>query len=152
MTGVEMVHVPYRGGGQMLEAVMKKECGFGFSVLSSAAGHLRGNTLRPLAVSGTARASSIPDIPTMAEAGFPDFDLITWNMLLGPPGMPAEAQAAWSAAMAATLTDVPTAERLRQSGLDPAPPSPPSAAAAYLAGEARKYGEIVSAAGARLRG
>ncbi len=149
---VTVTHVPYRSGGQMLEAVLKNECGFGFSVLSSAAGQLRSGTLRAIAVSGPVRAASFPDIPTMAESGFPDFDLITWYMLLGPPGMAPEVQSAWSAAMAATLTDTPTKERLIQSGLDPAEPSPPSAAAAYLARETASYGAIISAAGARMRG
>ncbi|MDB5412053.1 MAG: tripartite tricarboxylate transporter substrate binding protein [Rubritepida sp.] len=146
-----VTHVPYRSGGQMLEAVLKNECGFGFSVLSSAAGHLRGGTLRALALSGPVRSTSLPAIPTMAESGFPDFDLITWYMLLGPPGMSAEVQAAWSAAMATTLRDPATVERLVQSGLDPAQPSPPAAAAAYLADETARYGAIVAAAGARLR-
>ncbi|MBS7811817.1 Bug family tripartite tricarboxylate transporter substrate binding protein [Roseococcus pinisoli] len=147
-----VTHVPYRGGGQMLEAVMKDECGFGFPVLSSAAGHLRGGVLRALAVSGPTRSASFPEVPTMAEAGFRDFDLITWYMLLGPPGMAPAVQSAWSAAMAATLADAATKERLEQSGLDPAPPSPPSAAAAYLARETAGYGAIIAAAGARLRG
>jgi tripartite-type tricarboxylate transporter receptor subunit TctC len=147
-----VTHVPYRSGGQMLEAVLKNECGFGFSVLSSAAGHLRGGTLRALALSGPSRSASFPAVPTMAESGFPDFDLITWYMLLGPPGMTPEVQALWSSAMAAALTDTPTKERLIQSGLDPAAPSPPSAAAAYLARETASYGAIISAAGARMRG
>ncbi|RVT96009.1 tripartite tricarboxylate transporter substrate binding protein [Rhodovarius crocodyli] len=147
-----VTHVTYRGGSQMLEAVMKQETGFGFSVLSSAAGHLRGGTLRALAVSGPSRAASLPNVPTMAEAGFPDFDLITWYMLLGPPGMSAEIQQIWSRAMAETLTDAPTAARLTESGLDPARPSPPSAAADYLKAEVARYGAIVQAAGDRLRG
>ena len=147
-----VTHVPYRSGGQMLEAVLKNECGFGFSVLSSAAGHLRGGMLRALAVSGPARAAAFPAVLTMAESGFPDFDLITWYMLLGPPGMAPEIQSAWSAAMAAMLTDAPTKERLVQSGLDPAEPSPPPAAAAYLARETASYGAIIRAAGTRMRG
>ncbi|WP_160123498.1 Bug family tripartite tricarboxylate transporter substrate binding protein [Rhodovarius lipocyclicus] len=146
-----VTHVTYRGGSQMLEAVMKQETGFGFSVLSSAAGHLRGGTLRALAVSGPRRAASLPGVPTMAEAGFPDFDLITWYMLLGPPGMAPELQQAWSRAMANTLKDAPTAARLTESGLDPAEPSSPADAAAYLRAESARYAAIVAAAGDRLR-
>lgn len=146
-----VTHVPYRGGGQMLEAVMKSEVGFGFSVLSSAAGQIRGGMLRALAVSGPSRSAGMPDVPTMAQAGFPDFNLITWYLLLGPRGMPADIQAIWSAAMADMLKDAPTAARLVQSGLDPAEPSPPSAAVAFLREESARYGAIVAAAGARLR-
>ncbi len=147
-----VTHVTYRGGSPMLEAVMKNECAFGFSVLSSAAGHIRGGLLRPLAVSSTARASVLPAVPTMAEAGFTDFDLITWYMLLGPRGVAPDVVARWAGAVTETLADAGTLERLVRSGLDPSGPVAPAAVAGMLQAETARYGAIVAAAGARLRG
>ena len=147
---LEATHVPYRGGGLMVEAVMKNEVAFGFSVLNTAAGQIRAGLLRALAVSSPARHAGFPDVPTTAEAGLPGIDIITWLMLLGPPGMPAAIQASWSRAMTAMLGDGPTARRLTESGLDPATPTPPEATQRFLAAEQARFAAIVAAAGSRL--
>ncbi len=147
---LEATHVPYRGGGLILEAVMKNEVGFGFSVLNTAAGQIRGGLVRPLAVTGSARHPGFPEVPTMAEAGFPGTDITTWLMLLGPPGLPAPIVAAWSRAMTQMLEDAPTRRRLTESGLDPASPTPPAVAQAFLADEQARFAAIVAAAGGRM--
>ena len=150
--GLAATHVPYRGGGLMVEAVMKGEVGFGFSVLNSAAGQIRGGLVRALAVSAAARHPGFADVPTTAEAGLPGLDIITWLMLLGPPGMPAPVVARWSGAMTAMLSDQPTRARLAETGVDAAAPTPPEATGRFLAAEQAKYQAIVAAAGGRLAG
>ena len=149
---LEATHVPYRGGGQMVEAVMKNEVGFGFAVLNSAAGQLRGGLVRALAVSSTQRHPGFPDVPTTAQAGLPGLDLITWLMLLGPPAMAVPLVARWSLAMTAMLGDPPTRARLEESGVDAATPTSPEATAAFLGGQQARYRAIVAAAGGRLSG
>lgn len=150
--GLEATHVPYRGGGLMVEAVMKNEVGFGWAVLNSAAGQIRAGLVRALAISTPARHPGFPDIPTTAEAGFPGIDLITWLMLLGPAGMPAPVVARWSAAMDAMLGDAAVRARLSETGVDPAAPTSPEATARFLAAEQARYVAIVAAAGGRLSG
>jgi tripartite-type tricarboxylate transporter receptor subunit TctC len=80
----------------------------------------------------------------------PGIDIITWLMLLGPPGMAAPIQAAWSRAMTAMLGDAATTRRLTESGLDPATPITPEATQAFLATEQARFAAIVAAAGGRL--
>ena len=150
--GLEATHVPYRGGSLLVEAVMKNEVGFGFSVLNSAAGQIRAGLVRALAVSSAARHPGFPDMPTTAEAGLPGLDLITWLMLLGPPGMAGAVVARWSGAMDAMLGDATTRTRLGDSGVDAAAPTSPAATAAFLATEQAKYQAIVAVAGGRLTG
>ena len=150
--GLEATHVPYRGGGLMVEAVMKNEVGFGFAVLNSAAGQIRGGLVRALAMSTPARHPGFPDVPTTAEAGLPGLDLITWLMLLGPPGMAAPVVARWSGAMGAMLGDAATRARLSESGVEPAAVMSPAATATFLAAEQARYQGIVAAAGGRLAG
>ena len=150
--GLEATHVPYRGGGLMVEAVMKNEVGFGFSVLNTAAGQIRAGLVRALAVSSPARHPGFPDLPTTAQAGLPGIDIITWLMLLGPPGMAAPVRARWSAAMTTMLGDAATRNRLSESGLDPAAPISPEDTAAFLAREQTRYAAIVAGAGSRLTG
>ena len=150
--GLEATHVPYRGGGLMVEAVMKNEVGFGFSVLNSAAGQIRGGLVRALAVSSAQRHLGFPDVPTTAEVGLPALDLITWLMLLGPPGMAGAVVARWSGAMMAMLSDQPTRARLGETGVDAAAPTSPAATAQFLAAEQAKYQAIVAGAGGRLAG
>lgn len=150
--GLEATHVPYRGGGQMVEAVMKNEVGFGFAVLNSAAGQIRGGLVRALAVSSPQRHPGFPDVPTTAQAGLPGLDLITWLMLLGPPAMAVPVVSRWSMAMTAMLGDAPTRTRLEESGVDAATPTSPQATAAFLVEQQARYRAIVAAAGSRLSG
>ena len=92
--GTRFVHVPYRSGGQMLTAIFQGDGKFGIAVLASAAQQVRDGMVRGIAVTGDRRFPAFPELPTLAEAGVPGYDLATWNILLGPPGMPAEIQAA----------------------------------------------------------
>ena len=149
---LEATHVPYRGGGLMVEAVMKNEVGFGFAVLNSAAGQIRGGLARALAISTPARHPGFPDVPTTAEVGLPGLDLITWLMLLGPPGMAAPVVARWSGAMGAMLGDGAVRARLSETGVDPAAPTSPETTGRFLAAEQARYQRIVAAAGGRLAG
>lgn len=149
--GTRFLHVPYRSGGQMLTAIHQGQGQLGVAVLASAAGPVRDGLVRALAVTGERRLPSFPDIPTFAEAGFPRFDVATWNILLGPPAMSPTIVGTLNRALIETLADPGIRERLLNAGLDPwEAPNAPADAGRFLAAEVTKYREVVQRTGVRL--
>ena len=87
-TGTEIVHVPYKGGAQAVADVMAGQTEMMFNVLPSSLPYIVDGRLRALAVTGSVRASSLPDVPNMIEAGVPGYTVTTWNGILAPAGTP----------------------------------------------------------------
>ena len=85
--GVNLVHVPYKGGGPALNDVMGGQVPLFFANVASSLGHIQGGKLRPLAVTSRIRARSLPDVPTMEEAGVPGYEVLEWNPVLAPAGI-----------------------------------------------------------------
>ncbi|WP_043835801.1 Bug family tripartite tricarboxylate transporter substrate binding protein [Muricoccus aerilatus] len=150
--GLQAEHVPYRGGSAVMEALAKGEVAYSFEVLASTAPHLRDGLSRGLAVTSRERHPLFPEIPTVAETVAPGFEVTTWNVLLGPRGLPGPVQAALNAAVNAVLADSSARERLVAAGVDPAPPSTPEETRAFLVSELAKFRGIVERAGLRLAG
>jgi tripartite-type tricarboxylate transporter receptor subunit TctC len=149
--GTRFVHVPYRSGGQMLTAIFQGEGQFGVAVLASAAQQIRDDMVRGVAVTGERRFPSFPDLPTLAESGVAGYDLTTWNILLGPPGMPAEIQAVLNRSLNAALAEAGLRERLLTAGVEAWDrPNSPQDARAFLAREVEKFRGIVQRTGVRL--
>jgi tripartite-type tricarboxylate transporter receptor subunit TctC len=88
MAGVQMQHVPYKGSGPMLIDVMGGRVSLTFDNLSAAIQHIRAGKLRPLAITTAKRAPSMPDLPTISEAGVPGYDSSSWNAIFVPTGTP----------------------------------------------------------------
>ena len=86
----DVVHVPYRGGGPAMQAVLTGEVAFTIESLASAASLIEGKRVVALAIGSAARQAVLPDVPTFAEAGLPGVELATWNMLLAPKSTPPE--------------------------------------------------------------
>src|SRR3954451_2540029 len=149
--GTRFVHVPYRSGGQMLTAIFQGDGKFGIAVLASAAQQVRDGMVRGIAVTGDHRFPTFPDTPTLSEAGVPGFDLATWNILLGPPGMPAEIQARLNQALVASLAEPALQQRLLTAGVDAwTRPNGPPEARAFLAREVEKFRVVVQRTGVKL--
>jgi tripartite-type tricarboxylate transporter receptor subunit TctC len=148
--GMEAEHVPYRGGSAVMEALAKGEVAYSFEVLASTAPHLRDGLSRGLAVTSKARHPLFPDIPTLDETVAPGFDVTTWNVLLGPRGMPGPVLASINAAANAALAEASVQQRLASAGVDPAPATTPEATRAFLEAELAKFRGIVSRAGLQL--
>lgn len=88
--GVNMTHVPYKGGGESLLSAVSGETAVYFSPLAVALPHVRQGRLRALAVTSTKRMSMVPEVPTVAESGYPDYEFNLWNGLLVPNKTPKE--------------------------------------------------------------
>jgi len=158
--GVEMLaaqlnnrftHVPYRSGGLMLTAIHQGEGQFGIAVLASAAEQIRSGLVRGLAVTSRDRFPAFPDLPTLAEGALPGFELTTWNMIIGPPGMPAPLVARLNAALVAAIAEPALAERFLTAGVRIwTQPNTPETTRAFLESEVRRYQEVVQRTGVRL--
>lgn len=149
--GARFTHVPYRSGGLMLTAIHQGEGQFGIAVLASAAGQVRGGLVRGLAVTSRERFPSFPDIPTLNEGAMPGFELTTWNMIIGPPNMPAGVLGQLNRALLGVVADAPLRERLLQAGVLPwAGENTPETTRAFLTSEVQKYRQVVARTGIRL--
>ena len=87
-SGVELTHVPYQGAGPMLTGLITGQVDLAFDGLGSSASHIRAGTIRPLAVAAAKRSPSLPDVPTVAEAGIPGYEVSTWYAMWAPKGTP----------------------------------------------------------------
>lgn len=141
-SGIDIVHVPYRGAGPALQAVLANEVPAMCDSLPSAAGHIRAGSLRPIAVSSRQRLATFPDVPTFVEAGYPNVVVENWFGIAGPAGLPLAITERVSAALAAILTDEATAARLRQIGLDPQP-MPPAELGRFVAANVAFWADTV---------
>lgn len=131
--GFSFVHVPYRGGGPMITDVLAGRVQMAFGTIPAMAEHVRAGRLRALAITGATRASLLPEVPTMAEAGFPAVDAALLNALIGPAGLPEPVLAQLAEASRRAVTSPAMTARLTQLGFEPVGGTPAEAAALLLA-------------------
>lgn len=113
---VELVHVPYRGGGPALNDVMGGQVPLFFANVASSLGHIQSGRLRPLAVTAKLRCRALPDVPTMEEAGVKGHEVLEWNPVLAPATTPAAVRAKLTAAIAHAMADSEVLARIRALG------------------------------------
>ncbi|MCB1998262.1 MAG: tripartite tricarboxylate transporter substrate binding protein, partial [Rhodoferax sp.] len=147
--GVFAVHIPYAGAAPMQLALLAGQIDFSFDNLASAAGNIRAGKLKALAVTTARRASAMPDLPTMAEAGLPAVAVDTWFGLFGPAGVPVARVQALNAAFTAALRSDDVKAKLAPMMAEPAPTSPDEFLA-FVKAELAKYERIVKATGAKV--
>ena len=143
---VDIVHVPYRGAGPALQAVLANEVPAMCDSLPSVVPHIRAGALRPLAVSARGRLPSLPDLPTFAELGFPRIVVENWFGLAGPAGLPPEVTDRLSRALAEVLVQPELAARFREIGFEPQARDP-AAAAAFVAENLAFWADAVRRSG-----
>ena len=147
MTGTRLTHVPYRGGAPALTDLMGGQVQVMFDVLPGSLAHIRAGELRALAVTTSARADALPDVPTIAET-VPGYEASTWFGFGAPKGTPPEIIARLNQVINAGLADPTIRARLAEVGSDPMPLSP-AAFGAMLAAETQKWATVVKASGAK---
>jgi len=122
--GIKMTHVPYKGSGPALTDTISGVTQVFFSSASTAVPQIQGGKLRPIAVTGPARIPALPDVPTVAETGIPNYNVILWHGLIGPKGTPPAIVAKLNAAVSKTLKLKETEEKLKTDGVAPAGGTP----------------------------
>ena len=148
-TGVDIVHVPYKGGAPATQALLAGDTQFMFDNLANAMPQVKAGKLRALAVTTAERSKLAPELPTMAEAGLQGFDISTWFGLFAPAGTPGDVIAKWNAEVAKILNSPDMRERLTAQGAEPAPTTPQQFAA-FIQSEIPKYARIVKVSGAKV--
>jgi len=149
MTGVDMVHVPYKGSAPALNDLISGQVQLMFDNMPSALPQVKGGTLKALAVTSATRSPAMPDLPTVAEAGVPGFEASSWFGIFAPAGTPKEIVDKLQAEIARILKTPEMAERLAQQGA--APVGNTSAEfTAYTQAEFKKWADVVKASGAKV--
>lgn len=148
MAGVSMVHVPYKGGGPSVVALLSGEVALAFATTPSVIGHVKAGRLRAIAVTTAKRSVATPDLPTISELGLKGYDVGSWYGLLAPAGTQKEIVARLNADAHKVLRLPDVKQRLDASGFE-ALTSTPEEYGAFLRGEVEKWAKVVKAAGIR---
>ena len=148
MTGCNMVHIPYKGAGPVLTDLIGGQVQVFFDNLPSSAGHIKGGSIRALAVTSAAREPSFPDLPTVADT-VPGYEATAWFGVGMPKGTPREAIDKMNAAVNKALADPKMRERLAQLGGAPIPGTPEDFGKVIVA-ETEKWAKVVASSGATV--
>ena len=148
-TDTDVRHVPYKGGGPAMLAMMGNEVQFGFETIPSAIGHSRSGKLKGIAVTSGSRSTAAPELPTMQEAGIKGFPVTSWAGLLAPAGTPKDVLAKLTQATQAALASPALVATLSGDGAEPGSGSPADFAR-FMADELKAWGDVVRSAGTKL--
>jgi tripartite-type tricarboxylate transporter receptor subunit TctC len=148
MTGVSMVHIPYKGASPALVDVLAGQCQVMFATALSVQPYLQSQRLRPLAVSTAKRSRIMPELPTVAEAGVPGFEATTWHGVVSTGGTPAAVIAKLNAEINRVLKQPDVNTTLTRQGAEVLGGTPQQFAA-YIQAEIPKWAKVVKASGAR---
>lgn len=151
LAGVKMVHIPYKGSGQAITDLLGGNVQLMFSGFSSTLSHIRSGRLRALAVTGAQRSPAAPDVPTIAESGFPGFEATAWYGVLAPAGTPKAVVLRLHDDVVKALRDPDVDKRLAGLGFEIAGTAPEQFAA-YIRSEIKKWAKAVAASGAKPEG
>jgi tripartite-type tricarboxylate transporter receptor subunit TctC len=146
MTGARMEHAPYRGGGPAMTDLIGGQVQLMFDVLSGAAPFVRSGQVRALAVTTKERSPAFPDLPTVAEAGVPGYEIYTWNAIFAPPKLPAPLRDFFASEMRAIVAETAMQERMRELSAVPVGSSP-EALAELVRSETAKWEPVITATG-----
>jgi len=149
MAGIRMLHVPYKGGGPALVDLIAGQVQVLFSTQLASWPHIQSGRIRALAVSTARRPASIPDLPTVAEAGLPGYDAGVWYGVLAPAGTPREVVARLNAEIVRALNAPDFRKFLEGNGIEPIG-SPPEQLAQHIQSELVKWAKVVKDANVRV--
>ncbi len=150
MTGIDIVHVPYRGGAAAMLGLIGGQVQFMIDVMPNAYPQVKGGKVRGIAVTTARRWPAAPEFPTIAASGVPGFDVSAWDGLLAPAGTPAAIVDKLNAAIRQALEDPQLVEQLRASGAEPVAGGTPAEFARFIAAESEKWAAVVKRSGAKV--
>jgi tripartite-type tricarboxylate transporter receptor subunit TctC len=149
MAGVQLNHVPYKGSGPAMQDLLAGEVGVSFAGVPNVLGNVRGGRLRALAVTTPKRWVELPDVPTIAEAGVPDYEATLWLSISGPAGMPQAIVQRLYAEIAKALKGADLQAKFREAGVE-ADATGGEELLRYMRVEDQKWGRVVKETGATV--
>jgi tripartite-type tricarboxylate transporter receptor subunit TctC len=149
MTGTDIVHVPYKGGAPAIADLIAGNVQLMFESTNSIAPHVRSGRVRALAVTGLKRSISLPEVPTLAEAGVPGYEVNAWSGVIAPAGLPRPVLDRLNKAINAALVAPGTRERFEQLGSEGGGGTPEEFAA-LIRRDSAKWAQVVRRSGARI--
>jgi tripartite-type tricarboxylate transporter receptor subunit TctC len=149
MTGTEIVHVPYKGGPPAIADLVAGNVQLMFESTNSIASHVKAGRVRALAVTGLQRAHSLPEVPTMIEAGVPGYEVTAWSGVIAPVGLPRRVLERLNAAVNGAINEPTTKERLAQLGSEGGGGTPEEFGE-LIRRDSAKWAEVIKRSGARI--
>ena len=148
LTGTDMVHVPYKGGGPMVTDLLGGSVQLVIADQANLMPHVKSGKLRALAVASPKRSAIYPELPTIAEAGLAGYEATAWQGLVGPPSLPPDIVKRLNQALAKVMAMPAVRERLLAGGLDPVPDTPEEFGR-FIRSEIAKWSKIAKDVGAK---
>jgi tripartite-type tricarboxylate transporter receptor subunit TctC len=148
--GIDYVHVPYRGSAPMMNDLVAGQIPIAFDGTPSAMPQIEAKAIRVLATGTQKRARQLPDVPTLAELGYPAFDCYTWNAIFGPPKMAEAIVTKLNEAIQRLVDDPATFKKLQEVGIDPTPKQTPAMLEVHVKAELAKWTPVAKAIGIEL--
>ena len=148
LAGVQMTHVPFKGGGPAVIALVGGQVSVGFATTPSVSGHIKAGKLRGLAVTGGKRSASTPELPTVNEAGVNGYEVTGWYGMLVPTGTPKDALARLHAESVKVIKHPDVKERVEGAGFETIGTTPDEFGG-FMRSEVAKWTKVVQASGAR---
>ena len=142
LTGAQMTHVPYKGGGPLITDLVAGHVPSAFAVISTGVPHVRSGKVRAIAVTGAKRAEALANVPTVAESGVKDYAATNWYGLLAPAATPAPVIERLNRELTAALKSAEVVQQLKDQGIDAAPTSP-AEFARFISAEEKKWVPII---------
>ena len=143
MGGVEIVHIPFKGGAPAVNELLAGRLSMYFATMSTAGPHIAAGKLVPLATTGAQRAPFLPDVPTVSEAGLKGFTATNWYAFVAPGKTPVPTLERWNEELVKALKAPEVADELNRAGLLPAPGTRDELAR-YIAEESRTWGKVIA--------
>jgi tripartite-type tricarboxylate transporter receptor subunit TctC len=147
--GIKLTHVPYRGSTPMIADLLGNQIDVVTDLMPTQIPQIKAGNYPGLAMTGTKRSAALPDLPTVAESGFPGFEATSWNALLAPAGTPAEVIDKVNAAVNVYLESDKGRADLATFDMQPTPGTP-AQLKAFMASEVEKWGPIIKAANIKM--
>lgn len=150
MTGTDVSHIPYRGTGPVMTDLLAGRLTFILDAPSIVAPHIESGKLKPLAIALPERLKSLPDVPTMDEAGLPGYEAYSWNAMWAPKGTPEAALEKLHASLAEAMADPELSGKLEQAGLVTYKPMTRAEVKSYMQEQYEKWVPLVKESGAQV--
>jgi tripartite-type tricarboxylate transporter receptor subunit TctC len=147
---IDMIHVPYKGGGPAMQGMLGGQVMSIFATPVSAGGQIKAGKIRAIATTGPKRAALLPEVPTVAESGYPGYEAMNWYAYVAPAKTPKEIIERLNRELVKALNNADVAALLHQQGLEPSPGSPADLGR-YIEREYETWGKVVKRAGIKAQ-